>query len=59
MPRREEQSFMYVARSYQYAPDEVDGAIFVAAHYELSLGQRVKVKIMDCDEYTLTGEQCE
>ena len=55
----DEESFMYVARSYQYAPDEVDGAIFVAAHYELSLGQRVKVKIMDCDEYTLTGEQCE
>ena len=55
----DEESFMYVARSYAYAPDEVDGCIFVAARYELSLGQRVKVKIMDCDEYTLTGEQCE
>ena len=55
----DEESFMYVARNYSYAPDDVDGAIFVAAHYELSLGQRVKVKIMDCDEYTLTGEQCE
>lgn len=55
----DEESFMYVARSYAYAPDEVDGAIFVAAHYELELGQRVKVKIMDCDEYSLTGEQCE
>ena len=55
----DEESFMYVARSYAYAPDEVDGAIFVAAHYELELGQRVKVKIMDCDSYSLTGEQCE
>ena len=53
------ESFMYVARSYAYAPDEIDGCIFVAARYELELGQRVNVKIMDCDEYTLTGEQCE
>ena len=48
-----------IGKVIEYAPDEVDGAIFVAAHYELSLGQRVKVKVMDCDEYTLTGEQCE
>ncbi len=50
---------MYVARSYAYAPDEIDGAIFIAAKNELSLGQRVKVKVLDCDEYTLTGEEYE
>ena len=55
----DESSFMYVARSYAYAPDEIDGCIFVAAKYELQLGQRIKVKILDCDEYSLTGEQCE
>jgi len=55
----DEESFMYVARSYAYAPDEIDGCIFVAARYELNLGQRVKVKILDCDEYSLTGEQVE
>lgn len=55
----DEESFMYVARSDAYAPDEIDGCIFVAAKYELKLGQRVKVKILDCDEYSLTGEQCE
>ena len=53
------ESFMYVARSYGYAPDEIDGCIFVAAKYELEIGQRVRVKILDCDTYTLTGEQCE
>ncbi|MBQ9124612.1 MAG: 30S ribosomal protein S12 methylthiotransferase RimO [Acholeplasmatales bacterium] len=53
------ESFMYVARSYAYAPDEIDGCIFVAARYELKLGQRVKVKILDYDTYTLTGEQVE
>ncbi len=55
----DEESFMYVARSYAYAPDEIDGAIFIAAKNELSLGQRVKVKVLDCDEYTLTGEEYE
>jgi len=55
----DEESFMYVARSDAYAPDEIDGCIFVAARYELNLGQRVKVKILDCDEYSLTGEQVE
>ncbi len=53
------ESFMYVARSEGYAPDEIDGCIFVAAKYELEIGQRVRVKILDCDTYTLTGEQCE
>ena len=55
----DEESFMYVARSYAYAPDEIDGAIFIAAKNELTLGQRVKVKVLDCDEYTLTGEEYE
>lgn len=55
----DEESFMYVARSDAYAPDEIDGCIYVAAAYELNIGDRVKVKILDCDEYTLTGQQCE
>lgn len=55
----DEESFMYVARSDAFAPDDVDGCIYVAAKYELSLGQRIKVKILDVDEYTWTGEQVE
>ncbi len=55
----DEEAFMYIARSDAYAPDEIDGCIYVAARYELNLGQRVNVKILDYDEYTLTGEQCE
>ena len=50
---------MYVARSDAYAPDDIDGCIYVAAKYELKLGQRVNVKILDSDEYSLTGEQVE
>ena len=55
----DEESFMYVARNYAYAPDDIDGCIYVAAKYELNVGARVKVKILDCDSYSLTGEQVE
>ncbi len=55
----DEESFMYLARNYAYAPDDIDGVIYVAAKYELSLGERVNVKILDCDSYSLTGEQVE
>ncbi len=55
----DDESYMYVARNYAYAPDEIDGAIFVAAKKELKLGQRINVKILDYDEYTLTGEEYE
>ncbi|MGM9970566.1 MAG: 30S ribosomal protein S12 methylthiotransferase RimO [Anaeroplasma sp.] len=55
----DEEAFMYIGRSDGYAPDEIDGCIYVAAKYELNLGQRVNVKVLDCDEYTLTGEQIE
>ncbi len=53
----DEESYMYVARSEEFAPDEIDGCIYVAAKQELSLGQRIDVRIVDADEYTLTGEQ--
>ena len=52
----DEESFMYVARNYMFAPDDIDGVIYIASKEELELGQRVSVKILDCDEYTLTGE---
>ena len=43
----DESSYMYVARSYAYAPDEIDGCIYIASKRELSLGERVNVKILD------------
>lgn len=55
----DEESFLYIARSELFAPDEIDGCIYVAAKEELSLGQRIKVRIIDADAYTLTGEQIE
>ena len=52
----DEESFMYTARNYAYAPDDIDGCIYLASREELNLGDRVKAKILDCDEYSLTGE---
>lgn len=51
------EQFMYIGRSYGFAPDDIDGTIFVAAHQELNAGDVVKVKILDADSYTLTGEE--
>ena len=51
------ESFMYVGRSYAFAPDDIDGAIFVASMDELKAGDVVKVEILDADSYTLTGKQ--
>lgn len=55
----DEGNFMYLARNYMFAPDDIDGCIYVAAAYELEIGQRVKVKVLDCDEYCLTCQQVE
>jgi ribosomal protein S12 methylthiotransferase len=55
----DEESYMYMARNYMYAPDDIDGVIYVAGKKDLELGEKVNVKILDCDEYTLTGEQVE
>ena len=52
-------NYMYLGRSYQFAPDDIDGCIYIAAHKELNLGDIVKVKILDADSYSLTGEEYE
>lgn len=53
----DEANFMYRGRSYGFAPDDIDGSIYVAAHEELHPGDVVSVNIKDADSYSLTGEQ--
>ncbi len=53
----DEDSYFYIGRNAQFAPDDIDGCIYIAAQEELSLGQRIRVEILDADEYTLTGKQ--
>jgi len=53
----DEANLMYRGRSYGFAPDDIDGCIYVAAHEELHPGDIVSVNIKDADSYSLTGEQ--
>ena len=50
------QSYAYIGRNYAFAPDDIDGFIFVYAHDELKIGDVVKVKILDASINTLSGE---
>jgi ribosomal protein S12 methylthiotransferase len=53
----DEQSYMYMARNYMFAPDDIDGCIYFAGKDEHKLGDIVEVKILNCDEYNLDGEE--
>jgi ribosomal protein S12 methylthiotransferase len=55
----DEGNFMYTARNYAYAPDDIDGIIYVAAKYELEIGKRISCRVLDCDQYSITCEQIE
>lgn len=48
--------YAYLGRSYQYAPDDIDGYIYIYAKDELYIGDVVKVKIIDADLDGLSGE---
>ena len=46
----------YTARSYHYAPDDVDGAIYIfSAFYEGYVGTIKKVEIVEATDYDLIG----
>lgn len=47
---------IYFGRTYMDSP-EIDGTVYFTAQNEPEIGDYVRVKITDCDEYDLTGEQ--
>ena len=49
-------NIFYFGRTYAEAPD-IDGLIYFTAKQELKTGDNVKVKILNADDYDLTGEQ--
>ncbi len=53
----DETNLLYTARNYMYAPDDIDGLIYVAAKEEHKLGDLVNVVIKDYDPYSLVGEE--
>ena len=50
------ESYAYIGRNYAFAPDDIDGFIFVYSINELNIGDVVKVKILDASINTLSGE---
>lgn len=51
----DEERQMFFARSEYDAPD-VDGMIHIRSENDLSIGEFVRVKVVDADEYDLVGE---
>ena len=52
----DQDSYAYIGRNYAFAPDDIDGFIFVYSNRELEIGDVVKVKILDASINTLSGE---
>ena len=52
----DKESKKYVGRSYAFAPDDIDGVIFVESKKDLEFGSFYNVKITDADLYNLYGE---
>lgn len=46
---------MYIGRNYAYAPDDVDGAIYITSEKELIIGEFYDVLIYDVTQYDLLG----
>ena len=47
----------YIARSYQYAPDDIDGHIVIESDRELNVSDFVEVLITSADSYDLFGKR--
>ena len=51
----DEDNFCYVGRTAQDTPD-VDGTAYIYSKYELNAGDIVNIRILEADEYDVTGE---
>lgn len=48
--------FAYIGRNYMYAPDDVDGCIYIYSPFELEIGQFVEVEVVDASTYDLEAK---
>ena len=49
-------SYAYIGRNYAFAPDDIDGFIYVYSAKELKIGDVVKIKVLDSGVNTLEAE---
>ena len=48
--------FAYIGRNYMYAPDDVDGCIYIYSPIELEIGNIVNIEIIDASAYDLEAK---
>ena len=46
-------SYAYIGRNYAFAPDDIDGFIYIYSSKELKIGDVVKIKVLDASINTL------
>ncbi|MCR5462894.1 MAG: 30S ribosomal protein S12 methylthiotransferase RimO [bacterium] len=51
------EGYYYIGRSFAFAPDDVDGYLFIESDTELKNGDIVNVEITDADSYNLFGKK--
>ena len=51
------EGYYYIGRSYCFAPDDVDGYLFIESDAKLKKGDIVNVLITDADSYNLFGKK--
>ena len=51
------EGYYYIGRSFAFAPDDVDGYLFIESNDKLKPGDIVNVKIFDADSYNLFGKK--
>lgn len=53
--RLDEETGLYIGRNYAYAPDDVDGCIYITSDIELKIGEFYNVEIYNVTSYDLLG----
>ena len=51
------EGYYYICRSFAFAPDDVDGYLFVLSDNKLKKGDVIQVEITDADSYNLFGKK--
>ena len=51
------EGYYYISRSFAFAPDDVDGYLFVESDTKLKAGDIINVEITDADSYNLFGKK--
>lgn len=51
------EGYYYIGRSFAFAPDDVDGYLFIESDKKLKNGDIVNVEITDADSYNLFGKK--